>query len=109
MDSYQVVRPFPGVAVGAILTDADFNNPDRARRLVEQRYLARVERTEGMQPTAAALLTATVRQLDGLLSQVADVCVLQAAIAQEPRESAKAKMQKHLAAMKGGQSHELTN
>lgn len=102
MNTYQVIRSFPGSPeVGAILSDADFFEPMRAAALVGRRYLKRVETADQTgQPTVAQLLAATVRQLTTLLPRVADACVVEAALAQETRESAIKAMTTRLAEMK---------
>ncbi len=99
MNSYQVVRAFSGQpTVGAILTDADFRSPERAKRLVDQRYIKPLVRDDvGMQPTVKTLLAATIRQMDKMIAQVQDRCVVESALAQEQRESAKKLMEKRLA------------
>ncbi len=101
MNSYQVTRAFSGQpTVGAILTDADFRSPERAKRLVDQRYIKPLVRDDvGMQPTTKTLLAATIRQLDKLLMQVADRCLVESALAQESRETAKKLMEKRLTEM----------
>lgn len=91
MQSYRVIRSFPGYEVGQVITGGVMINQFRAAQLVNQRYIEPVG-GEGQgslqQPTVAALLGATVRQLDSLVAQVEDACLLQAAADQDERESA---------------------
>jgi hypothetical protein len=100
MNSYQVIRPFSGGEVGAVLSDTDFATAERAKQLVERRYLKPVAAT-GTQPTVATLNGATIRQLGALLPTVADACVLQAALGNETREAAIKAINKRLSEMEG--------
>lgn len=98
MNSYQVVRPFPGYEVGTVLTDADFATGTRVKQLMERRYLKPVAAT-GTQPTVTTLNGATIRQLGALLPTVVDACVIQAALGNETREAAIKAMNKRLSEM----------
>lgn len=99
MNSYQVIRPFSGHEVGAVLTDAHFATPERAKYLATHRYVKPVVQSDGSQPTVAALNAATIRQLSTLLPAVADACVIQAALGKENREAAIKAMTKRLSEM----------
>lgn len=98
MNSYQVIRPFPGYKVGAVLTDADFVTGERAKRMVDFKYIKQVAAI-GTQPTVTTLNGATIRQLGTLLPSVVDACVVQAALGNEKREAAIRAMEKRLAEM----------
>lgn len=95
MQAYQVTRAFGGYAPGAVLKDSDFNSPHRAAQLMSQRYLTPLASRDS-QPTLAALRSATIRQLDGLVALVQDACVLEAAMQTEEREAARKAYAKRL-------------
>ena len=104
MNSYQVIRPFPGYEVGTVLTDADFATDTRIKQMAERRFIKPVAAT-GTQPTAATLNGATIRQLGALLPSVVDACVIQAALGNEKREAAIKAMEKRLSEMETVNEH----
>ena len=104
--NYQVVRRFEGYQVGQVLPVSAFASPHRAAQLISQRYLAPAAST-AVQPTVAALLGATVRKIAELVPQVQDACVIEAALTQETRESARKTLEARLEEM--GQNAESTH
>jgi hypothetical protein len=105
MNSYQVIRPFPGGEVGMILTDADFATLERAKQLADRRFIKPLASTVGTQPTVATLNSATIRQLGALLPTVVDACVIQAALSNETREAAIKALNKRLSEMETPDEH----
>lgn len=95
---YQVTRRFDGYAIGQVLPVTQFASPHRVAQLISQRKLAPTS-SSAVQPTVQALLDATVRKLAELMPQVQDACVLEAALAQETRDSARKTLQERLEEM----------
>lgn len=95
MNTYQVTKPFSGFAVGATLTSADLVSNHRAAQLIDQRKITPLASKEA-QPTLNALRKATVRQLDALVAQVQDACLLEAAMENDTREAARKAYAKRL-------------
>lgn len=95
MNSYQVTKPFNGLAVGAVVTSQDLLSHHRAAQLIDQRKITPLASKEA-QPTLAALCNATVRQLDALVKQVQDACLLEAAMMTDTREAARKAYAKRL-------------
>lgn len=96
--NYQVVRRFGGYQVGQVLPVSAFASAHRAAQLISQRYLAPAQST-AVQPTVATLLNASVRKVTELAPQVQDACVLEAALTQETRESARKTLEARLGEM----------
>jgi len=88
--NYQVLRPFSGYAAGDQLGPDDLIGEHRATQLVDQRYLAVMPpMVSGYQPSSAALLGTSIRELRVMLPDVVDVCVLESALAREERQVAR--------------------
>lgn len=101
--NYQVVRKFNGHSVGQVLPASAFASPHRVAQLISQRYLAPAGSAQ-VQPTVAVLLGATARKLVELMPQVQDACVLETALAQETRESARKTLEARLQEMTHAES-----
>lgn len=84
--NYQVVRKFDGHRIGEVLPASSFASAHRAAQLIDQRFLAPAQST-AVQPTVKALVNASVRKASEMAAQVQDGCVLEAAMALEPREA----------------------
>lgn len=110
MNTYQVVRPFPGYPVGAVLSDTDFATPLRATQLVDARFLTKMVNSLAQhQPTSQTLNDATIRQLSVMLSEVVDRGVIEAALGRETRESAIKALEKRLSEMEETNTNEHSN
>ena len=96
--NYQVVRKFDGYQIGQVLPASAFGSLHRAAQLIGQRKLTPAS-SAAVQPTVKALLNATVRKVAELAPQVQDACVLQAALQQETRESARKTLEARLEEM----------
>lgn len=86
MPSYQVTRAFGPHKPGDVLPQSALAGSHRAAQLIDQRYLTPLP--DGLQPTAAALLSASVRRMDTLAALVQDGGVVRDAMAQETRDTA---------------------
>lgn len=101
--NYQVTRKFDGYQIGQVLPASAFGSLHRAAQLISQRKLVPASST-AVQPTVAALLNASVRKQGELLALVQDVCVLEAVLAQETRESARKTLEARLQEMTHAES-----
>lgn len=97
MSSYQVTRPFGAHKPGDVLPPTAFMSNQRIAQLIDQRYITPLP--GGLQPTAAALLSATVRRLETLAAQVQDAGVIRDAMTRERRESALTVLERRLQEM----------
>lgn len=104
MSAYQVVRRFGGYAPGDVLAEGELLSSHRAAQLVASRYLAPLPADIG-QPTVSMLLKAPVKKLEALLRQVEDPCVVDAALTQETRETARKLMEARAKEMTNEPSH----
>jgi len=95
--SYQVVRPFQGLSVGAVLSGDGFKDSRRALQLVEQRFIQPItSQANGYQPSVATLLATPIRQLRFVIADVQDTALLEVAKQQETREIAMQLFQKRI-------------
>jgi len=101
--NYLVVRRFGDYQVGQVLPASAFASSHRAAQLIDQRYLAPTGSAQ-VQPTVAALLNASVRKVAELMPTVQDACLLETALAQETRESARKTLQARLQEMTHAES-----
>lgn len=104
MNSYQVTRPFGTHKPGDVLPLGAFASSQRAAQLIDQRYITPLPDGTKTQPTAAALLSATVRRVETLAAQVQDAGVIRDAMTKETRESAVLVLERRLREMEP--SHE---
>lgn len=89
---YQVIRDFSGHQTGAILADTDFIHARRARQLVEMRFISAVPDADDVH----GLTGGTVAEMKRMVAEVTDIDVLQVALEQEQRASAKRLLSKRL-------------
>lgn len=101
--NYLVVRRFGDYQVGQVLPASTFASSHRAAQLITQRYLAPTA-SAAVQPTVTALLSASVRKVAELVPLVQDACVLEAALSQETRESARKTLETRLGEMAHAES-----
>lgn len=89
---YQVIRDFSGHQAGAILAGSDFIHARRARQLVEMRYLSIMPDADDV----TGITGGTVAQMRQMIAGITDATILQAALEQEQRASAKRLLEKRL-------------
>lgn len=89
---YQVIRDFSGHQAGAILADTDFIHARRARQLVEMNYISVVPDADDVH----GIVGGTVAQMRQMIAEITDIDVLQMALEQEQRASAKRLLTKRL-------------
>lgn len=89
-----------------VLPAKAFASRERIAQLIDQRFITPLP--EGAQPTVAALRSATVGNLELLVTQVRDACVIEEALRVETRVSAQKVLLDRLAAMGGAVQPETT-